>query len=400
MTWRLAASLDTLRRQIDAARPARRRDWDGTIGDAAHAARTSDHNPNSAGVVTAIDITHDPAGGVDTAALAEHLRGSRDPRIKYVISAGRIVSSTISPWTWRPYTGAGRHDKHVHISVMPDASAYDDARPWDLPFGGARPAATAPPATAPPPGRQRDITATVFGGPGDEQASAYGGRVDPDRPGVALPWRFPPGVRPKVRVTRGVRSVVCDVVDVGPWYPSWRGAADPYWTADARPRAEGDGRTNRAGIDLTPAAAAAIGLPGKGLVDWEFVTSTARPAPSLPTTAGAGAVVIGSALAGLPLPVVAGAAAAVLVLLVQHARHLTTGASKMSAILAAILGNKVTTTAGAGGILTAIAALCTMFASGNIDLSVLLTNVGVIVVGVIGLFARDATKPDAPAATK
>ncbi|CAL8967492.1 hypothetical protein RHODGE_RHODGE_03336 [Rhodoplanes serenus] len=392
MTWRLAASLDTLRRQIDAARPARRRDWDGTIGDAAHAARTSDHNPNSAGVVTAIDITHDPAGGVDTAALAEHLRGSRDPRIKYVISNGRIVSSTISPWTWRPYTGASRHDKHVHISVMPDASAYDDARPWDLPFGGARPAATAPPATAPPPGRQRDITATVFGGPGDEQASAYGGRVDPDRPGVALPFRFP-GARPKVRVTRGVRSVVCDVVDVGPWYPSWRGAADPYWTAGARPRAEGDGRTNRAGIDLTPAAAAAIGLPGKGLVDWEFVTPLGSAPPNLPTTAGAGAVVIGSALAGLPLPVVAGAAAAALVLLVQRARHSSGDRSPMlKSILAAITGNKATTTAGTSAILLALAHILTSVATGDMQVGALLNDLGIIAAGVIGLLSGDGGK--------
>lgn len=118
------------------------------------------------------------------------------------------------------------------------------------------------------------ITATSFGGTGDHQASAYGGMVDPDKPGVALPYHFP-GVRPKVRVMRGGATVDCDIVDVGPWYPSARGPADPYWKTSARPRAESDKRTNKAGIDLTPAAWKALGEANaddvKALVDWQFV---------------------------------------------------------------------------------------------------------------------------------
>lgn len=392
MTWRLAASLDTLRKQIDAARPARRKDWDGTIGDASHAARASDHNPNDAGVVTAIDITHDPAGGVDSYTLAEWLRQKRDPRIKYVISNGRIFSSTVSPWTWRPYTGTSKHDHHVHVSVSASASLYDAAQPWDLPLSAA--AAPAPKAS---PGRFVGITATVFGGTDDPNASAYGGQVDPSKPGVALPFRFT-GPRPKVRVTRGGRAVVCDVVDVGPW-----NTRDPYWETGARPQSETGtdtrGRkTNRAGIDLTPTAAAAIGLPGKGAVDWEFVsTSAPAPAPSLPATAGAGAGVILSALAGLPLPVVIGAAAALLVLLVQHARP-AIGAKSVSAILAAILGNKATTTAGTSAILLAVAHVLTMFATNDVQFGPLLNDLGILAAGVVGLLSRDATKPAGDAA--
>ncbi len=66
MNWRLAKSLETLRSQVNAVHPNRSKESDGSIGNAEHSARESDHNPNSAGVVCAIDITPDPAGGVDS----------------------------------------------------------------------------------------------------------------------------------------------------------------------------------------------------------------------------------------------------------------------------------------------------------------------------------------------
>ena len=45
MTWRLARSLETLRAQINRIAPNRSKVSDGTIGDAKHASRSSDHNP-------------------------------------------------------------------------------------------------------------------------------------------------------------------------------------------------------------------------------------------------------------------------------------------------------------------------------------------------------------------
>lgn len=120
VTWRLAEALLKLREQINAAYPKRSKVSDGSIGDTAHSPRASDHNPDANGIVNAIDITNDPANGCDGAKLAEALRLSRDPRIKYVIFAGRIFSSKKQPWVWRPYDGVNRHDKHVHISVQND----------------------------------------------------------------------------------------------------------------------------------------------------------------------------------------------------------------------------------------------------------------------------------------
>jgi hypothetical protein len=274
MAWRVAESLLSLRRQIDAMAPARDKSSDGTIGDLSHQSRNSDHNPNEDGVVTALDITHDPSHGVDAPALAELLRLSEDPRIKYVISNGRIFSSKVSPWKWRPYSGANAHTKHFHVSVVGDRARYDDTSPWSIDkvaTVSARPTAR----------RCSDIVATVFGGQSDFNRSAYDNHVITDTElGVALPNRFT-GVLPKVRVTNpgNGKSVVCDIVDVGPW-----NTHDPYWEKGERPQAETGvdltgRRTNLAGIDLTPAAARALGIDGKGKVNWEFVGAAVEEAP-------------------------------------------------------------------------------------------------------------------------
>ena len=111
-----------------------------------------------------------------------------------------------------------------------------------------------------------------------------------ERPGVALPaWIA--GPRPRVRVvnTANNRAVVCEIIDQGPWNFTSKPSGlpgDPYWLTGMRPQAESGvdmiGRkTNLAGIDLTPAAARALGfdvverdgkiVAGGGLIDWEFI---------------------------------------------------------------------------------------------------------------------------------
>lgn len=127
---RLARALVALRDQINAKWPSRSKASDGWIGDTAHGSRRSDHNPNAAGVVCALDITHDPAHGLDASRLAETLRASRDARLGYVISNGRIANPAISGGAWRKYSGANPHNKHCHVSVKQSASLYDDARAW------------------------------------------------------------------------------------------------------------------------------------------------------------------------------------------------------------------------------------------------------------------------------
>lgn len=130
MDWHLAPALEVLRDQINKLAPGRARGWDGSIGDARHAAEKSDHNPDANGIVHAIDVTHDPKMMCDAAVLTEKLRTSGDARIKYVIWNGRIFSSVVQPWRWRKYTGASKHDHHFHVSVT-DAGA-NDRSPWKL----------------------------------------------------------------------------------------------------------------------------------------------------------------------------------------------------------------------------------------------------------------------------
>jgi uncharacterized protein YuzE len=136
--WRVAKSLLALRDQVNRKAPHRNKANDGTIGDAAHASRSSDHNPwvtdGNVGVVTAMDITHDPAHGCDANAIAEAIRSSQDSRVKYVIWNRRISNPLPldgqPPWAWRPYHGANPHNHHVHISLKPEKSSYDSVASW------------------------------------------------------------------------------------------------------------------------------------------------------------------------------------------------------------------------------------------------------------------------------
>src|SRR5690625_4133223 len=138
MSWRVAQSLDQLLAQINAAYPNRSRRSDGSIGDAAHASRSSDHNPwvrrRGVGIVTARDFTHDPGAGFNSWTFADRLRrecaAGRETRVKYIISNRRIASGTRNNWAWRRYSGANPHSSHVHISVSSSRSRYDDASPW------------------------------------------------------------------------------------------------------------------------------------------------------------------------------------------------------------------------------------------------------------------------------
>ncbi len=133
---RIASSLDKLRSQVNATYPNRNKASDGWLGDAAHAASASDHNPNSQGVVCALDLTHDPGNGLDVHALADHIRTHRHPNLKYIISNSRICGAWTG-WNWATYTGSNKHNKHAHFSVGVGTDGksqqpYDNTQEWDL----------------------------------------------------------------------------------------------------------------------------------------------------------------------------------------------------------------------------------------------------------------------------
>ncbi len=154
MAWRLADSLSQLRSEINTLAPHRSTVSDGTIGDQAHASRASRHNPNGAGVVCALDVTDDPAGGCPIHVIAEQVRSHPHPNLAYIISNGRVAGRSTG-WQWHAYTGSNKHTRHAHFAVGagPDSAPgtpYDDTTPWGIANAVLAPAALAAPPTSEP----------------------------------------------------------------------------------------------------------------------------------------------------------------------------------------------------------------------------------------------------------
>ena len=137
MKPRLSKALIQLREQADDSYPDRKRDSDGTIGDARHATRKSDHNPDvHTGFVRAIDLDADFDKSSSTAAyVADQIRiaAKSDKRIAYVIF-NRKIASARSLWKWRKYTGVNPHTKHIHVSFT--KAGDTDSKFFNIPLLG------------------------------------------------------------------------------------------------------------------------------------------------------------------------------------------------------------------------------------------------------------------------
>lgn len=142
----------TLIGEVNARWPGRGKASDGTIGDAEHATRSSDHNPwvvlAEEGIVRARDIDRD---GIDAPWLAEHLRklgATGDKRLTdggYVIFNRRITAPDFR--SWRAYQGTNPHVAHLHVSFSRLSAGFDSAGPWGI----ANPARSSPTPAPPPP---------------------------------------------------------------------------------------------------------------------------------------------------------------------------------------------------------------------------------------------------------
>jgi putative peptidoglycan binding protein len=129
--WRLAKSLDVLRDEIETEYPGTTV-W--TIGDQNHQNGYSDHNPNGANVVCAIDVKGD--GGLNLATFVLMLLTDIHPNLRYVIYRRKIYERS-NDFEARHYGGANPHDEHVHVSVGngPDGRStrdYDNTRGWGI----------------------------------------------------------------------------------------------------------------------------------------------------------------------------------------------------------------------------------------------------------------------------
>lgn len=142
--WKLAPSLIALEAEANALAPRRSKKSDGSIGDMAHAMRTSDHNP-AGGWVHALDLTHDPVGGYDAHAQARKIATRRDARINYIISNGMIWNYRTNQW--KKYNGTNKHTSHVHYSINRTATSRNDTSRWHIDIVTQPPRPEVPPPT-------------------------------------------------------------------------------------------------------------------------------------------------------------------------------------------------------------------------------------------------------------
>lgn len=144
----LAHNLDNLRHSVWNAFPGTVVGW---VGDQAHQAECSDHNPDGCGVVHAVDVML--AAGTEGAKAVVNAAVGR-PDVQYVIH-NRTIWSQSSGWAPRAYTGSDPHTNHVHVSGRHGGSCYGSAtctgydhaseafeKPWTLTL-----AATIPPSS-------------------------------------------------------------------------------------------------------------------------------------------------------------------------------------------------------------------------------------------------------------
>jgi hypothetical protein len=139
VAWKPVAGITVLREQINDRWPRRDKASDGILGDTAHAARISDHNPDSRGYVHALDIDEDFRGSeFDNRWYADQLiayakyNRSGSARLKYVVYEEQIASGTyaVTDWEWR--NGNYGHTQHIHTSFT--RVGETDATPFQIPI--------------------------------------------------------------------------------------------------------------------------------------------------------------------------------------------------------------------------------------------------------------------------
>jgi hypothetical protein len=150
--WVLVDSLVSLRDEFNELAPGRAKASDGSIGDTAHQAESSDHNADETGStpyedsdtineVHALDVTTalNKAGWTMQRAVdiivSRHKRGL-DARLIYVIYNRRIWEAD-NNWLPSTYYGDDPHTGHAHFSARYGSGSTDDnpenrTAPWGL----------------------------------------------------------------------------------------------------------------------------------------------------------------------------------------------------------------------------------------------------------------------------
>lgn len=133
----LIPSLTKLRAEFNALNPSRDKASDGWIGDPAHQATNSDHNPDGNGDVHAIDVdeTGPWPNGITMEKMVQFIlarcRSGAEARLKYIIYERRIWSAS-SSWAQQSYSGGNPHDQHAHFSGSYTNSHEASTASWHL----------------------------------------------------------------------------------------------------------------------------------------------------------------------------------------------------------------------------------------------------------------------------
>lgn len=128
-SWSLTKGMANLLAQIDEAFPDRDHASDGTIGDTAHQAEKSGHNPDrtanaeykdgdALNEVRAIDVDSDFRAAPATAQqVVDHIRALPGVGnvLRYMIYNRKIYRAS-NGWKPEAYTGASAHTEHIHFS--------------------------------------------------------------------------------------------------------------------------------------------------------------------------------------------------------------------------------------------------------------------------------------------
>ncbi len=146
-SWVLVPCLVQLRDEFNEIAPGRDRASDGSIGDPAHADRSSDHNPDETGNVPirdadkvnevhAIDVDADlrtPGLSMETVVqlLLYRCRLKLERRLRYIIYRRRIWSAG-NDWREQAYDGANPHNEHAHFSASYESAHEASTASWHL----------------------------------------------------------------------------------------------------------------------------------------------------------------------------------------------------------------------------------------------------------------------------
>jgi hypothetical protein len=146
-SWIVVACLLKLRDEVNALAPGRDKGADGTIGDQAHADRTSDHNPDETGAVPihdadhtnevhALDITtelNEPGLSLETIVqfILARCRSGAERRLRYIIFNHRIWKAD-NDWRQEAYNLADPHTGHAHFSASYESALEASTASWHL----------------------------------------------------------------------------------------------------------------------------------------------------------------------------------------------------------------------------------------------------------------------------